>query len=382
MADQLPFEKLPNARRHRAARRRVAAAVLGISVATAGSALAYRAFRPKPEEADRPVSFRVGSVTRYPLEHPPQPIAAGLGAAWALSLQTESEDVNTLYRLDPLTEEVREIDIAPANPEAVAVGEGFVWVAACETVRVHAPDCGGGKTSLLRLDPETGAVLERTPLPGHFADLSVGGGSVWVDAVILEPYRRVVIRIDAATQELSVRECCAGGEGFANSYSAGWLWGGLFRDNTVFQIDPSTLQIHNTFDDLCRISPWEAAVLAAQCDRRELIVGRLDPVSGRFISSPLRSEQYPFQRYAEELVATGNTGWFVERLGETLRVHRFDPDGSVGGPWRVPTAAARYSDFSIGPDPFFLSADAEDKVVWISDFQSGEVLRLAIEPAR
>jgi hypothetical protein len=47
----------------------------------------------------------------------------------------------------------------------------------------------------------------------------------------------------------------------------------------------------------------------------------------------------------------------------------------------VPLGPARASDFSIGPDPFSVAVDAEANALWVSDFQSGEVLRVAVEPA-
>jgi hypothetical protein len=45
----------------------------------------------------------------------------------------------------------------------------------------------------------------------------------------------------------------------------------------------------------------------------------------------------------------------------------------------VPLGPGRFSDFSIGPEPFFVSADTEDGALWISDFISGEIFRIAIE---
>lgn len=372
------FERLTRRRRQRVTRKRLGAVMLAISVAATGSIIAFRALRPQTEQADQPPAYRVGQVTRFRLPHLAQPIAAGLGAGWALSLQTESEDINSLYRLDPNSGEVREIDLAPANPEAVVVGEGSVWVAACETTRRVASACPGGRTSLLRLDPENGAILGRTELPGHFADLSIGGGSLWVDAVILGPYRRVVIRVDARTTELTVHDCCADGEGRVDSYSAGWLWGGLFAGNTALQVDPLTFEIHRTFHDLCLISPWEAVVLAAECDKRQMIIGRLDPIKGRFVASPIRSEA-PMWRFPKNVVATGSTGWFLERSSDAVFVRRFDPDGTVGGPWRVPVGPGRFSDLAIGPEPLFVAAEAEGGAFWINDFSSGQVLRVAIE---
>lgn len=373
------FERMVHRKRRRTVLKRAGAAILGLSVASAGTVLVFQAFRPQPGPVDRPLSYQIGSVTRFRLDHPPQPIAAGLGAGWTLARQTKSEEIHTLYRLDSLTGDVEEIDLGPENPEDIAVGEGSVWVAGCREVSPDTSQCAEGKASLLRLDPRNGAVLGRTPLPGCCHTLFTGGDAVWIDALIL-PNRRVMMRVDPATSELSVRECCNGEAGYVDGYGAGWLWGASLSSGALLQIDPATLQIHRTLQDVCMISPWQEVVLAARCYRDKKVFGGFDPVTGRFIPSALRSTDYPYDRYAEELVATGQAAWFLERR-EKLIVRGFTSDGAIAGPWEVPLGPARASDFSIGPDPFSVAADAEAQALWVSDFQSGEVLRVAIEPA-
>jgi len=90
-------------------------------------------------------------------------------------------------------------------PNAVAVGEGGVWISAPR-------NDGSGAGDVVRLDPSTGEVIARIPvdgLPGWETGgggMAVGLGSVWVTGNIYEgagPDRTIVSQIDPATNEVA-----------------------------------------------------------------------------------------------------------------------------------------------------------------------------------
>ena len=79
-----------------------------------------------------------------------------------------------LWRIDPVTgAPTRSTSIGEGNLAAIALGAGSVWVAS------------QGDDALLRVNPRTGGVVARVPLPGTPQDVALAGGLAWV--AIQEP---------------------------------------------------------------------------------------------------------------------------------------------------------------------------------------------------
>jgi YVTN family beta-propeller protein len=115
---------------------------------------------------------RISSVAVRPTAHTdiglvPSGIATGNDFVWV--------GTPTVLRIDPLTARVTGtttlIDIQrqsfPPTLE-IAYGENAIWVASYDKGRV------------MRLDPDTGSVVENIHVGGHPSGIAVGGGKVWV----------------------------------------------------------------------------------------------------------------------------------------------------------------------------------------------------------
>lgn len=376
------LDRLSRARRRRATRRRLGTGVLALTLAFGGTTLAFRALLPTLDhEAPRPGDATIGDVTTYRIEHPPQSIAAGGEAGWVLARQTHGQWGNTLYRLDAATNAIDEVEMAGWNPEDVAVIGDHIWVVACDADAPYRHgDCDQGRASLLRLHPSSAEVLAARRVPGWGHTLFAGGGYGWIDAVIdseTAPSRRVLFRIDPATGERVLRDCCEDDDGYAFAYGAGWLWGSSFGGETL-QIDPATMRTHRTYRRLCAFAATEESVLASRCVDGRGVVGFLDPISGDLRPTLARFRyQEPFMSGAGILAATGATGWEVRQEDGFALLRKIEPDGRVGEPQRVRLGASRFFAWGLGSDPFSVAADPS--AVWISDYRSGNVVRVAVE---
>jgi YVTN family beta-propeller protein len=149
-------------------------------------------------------------------------IALGEGGLWAIG----SADI---VRVDPATNEiVTKIPIAqnsvgPApNPTALAVGEGAVWVAnrvsTFSSSTLHKPSVRRGIVA--RIDPSTNAVVATIPVGADPFAIAVGHGSVWV------ANRRgfTISRIDPRTNKVVARiPVGSRPQGIAAGHGAVWV---------------------------------------------------------------------------------------------------------------------------------------------------------------
>lgn len=103
------------------------------------------------------------------------------GRDWLGALFSKS----TLFRIDPVTNQLTAEIPLEGFSEGIAIGEGAVWV-------------GTGKT-VTRIDPKTNAVVASIPVGRDTWDrISVGAGSIWV----LKMMDAMVYRIDPATNRV------------------------------------------------------------------------------------------------------------------------------------------------------------------------------------
>src|SRR5262249_50111925 len=144
--------------------------------------------------------------------------AAGAGAVWVTSTAG-----NLLCRVDPHSREVvARIDVGP-SPRFLAVGEGAVWT------------LNQGDGTVSRVDPQTNRLVASIdvgipPRPG--GDIAVGEGFVWVAAKNIP-----VTKIDPATNKVVAQFVARGGDAVRVGHGAVWLCSFILQE--VWRVDPN-----------------------------------------------------------------------------------------------------------------------------------------------
>jgi len=147
---------------------------------------------------------------------------------------------NTLTRIDPATSKV--LQTLPltltglAGPEAIAFGDGSLWVTTTEY------DDGGNLLagSLVRVNPATGQQQATIPIGKGAYDVEVSPGAAWV-ALLAD---NSVLRVDTATNAVAATIPVPGGPvGVAVGAGSLWVSG---SDGKVARIDPATNSIVTT----------------------------------------------------------------------------------------------------------------------------------------
>lgn len=131
---------------------------------------------------------------------------------------------STLLKIDPETNAVvAKLDL-PSESENPFFGDGFVWVTSF------------GHASLLKVDPKTMQVLATIPVGPKPRFLTVGAGSVWT----LNQGDGTVSRVDMTTGKVVATVACGlAGEGGEITFGARSVWATLFNI-PLTQIDAST----------------------------------------------------------------------------------------------------------------------------------------------
>jgi YVTN family beta-propeller protein len=288
----------------------------------------------------------------------PLPGARGLAVAggmlWVL------KGASTVVRIDPATNAVVGKPLrVPTNAEAIAVGDGALWVtsvapgdlaaphddtvtridlatgrtAATITVRrgpldlavtpgaVWAPNAGAGGDSVARIDPRTNRLVGRPVRTGASPQsLAVGGGSLWVanhDA-------RTVTRIDPASGKV-VADIPVGSEPHRVAYGAGAAWVGNWHDNSVSCIDPHTNRVvgapipigaHHAGNLVVGAgSVWVTSDYRVDAAAEDVVVVRIDPQANRAV------ETISVGGHPMDVAATEGAMWVsVADPGTVLRI--------------------------------------------------------------
>jgi hypothetical protein len=316
-------------------RSRVVAALLAVGLVASGGYVAWVAFTPNANP--QPSGLGPGEVHRIRLNGPPQPTAAGEGAAWTAVGTSETEDV--LWRIDAVTEKP---DPLPNTRGAgwPAVGEGFAWV----TCLGKDNPCKG--PSVLKLDPRSGKTLATIPLPEYPFHITTGLGAVWVTMseglAKLDP---VEGRVTAVFEGRYNHVGTAGGSVWATSYdpdrvSKDVVWigtcvGGVGMKETLTKIDAKAVEV--VF----------RAPLASY--------GQM-----RVVGEALWAASHPDDR------------------GDVIEVVQLNPEsGDVAGESvRIPTGELRFMSHGLGSPGVFVAA--ADRSLWLTDFGAGEVIRLGL----
>lgn len=313
---------------------------LGVLLGLGGSS------RPSP--AGGPSLIRPVLEVRIHVPSGAVDIAVGDGAVWVSGFGTVS-------RLDPRTDEVVATIETPGTEDfsRVAVGEGAVWVTA-----------DGGK--VYRIDPATNTVVATIPVGGPIMGVWAGDGSVWVT----RPADGVgeLVRIDPATNAV-VGEPIEVGPGPVSVVSAfGALWVTNTSPPSVVRVDPESGEVR-TVGFTGQVAVGDGSLWAASEDQ----VVRADPETGQ-PTETFHISRAAAVEVAEDLVwvltypESSSPDLFYPIKG-TAALREIDPTDNriVGQPVRIDDL-----------QPMALAAG--EGAVWVADYDSATVTRVALVP--
>jgi YVTN family beta-propeller protein len=229
-------------------------------------------------------------------------------------------------------------------PSAVSGGSGSVWVA----------DPGDGKVS--RIDPGSGAEVDRILVGGGPGSITSGAGAIWVASTV----DATLTRIDPATEAVTQTIPLPGANPGAIAYGAGGLWVADPVARELFEVDPGTGSLRRTVPlDLqpSALAAAGGALWVAGYDSGT--IEKVDPVSGR-ATGRVRVGNGPVA-----LAAQAGSLWVANSLDAT--VSRVDP-----------ATLAVTSTVPVGSGPAALAAGSGS--VWVASRYAGTVSR--IDPGR
>ena len=259
-----------------------------------------------------------------------QPITLA-GASGLVVVNTASDQVSYATRL-------------AGAPGAVSGGSGSVWVA----------DPGGEKVS--RVDPGSGAEVDRILVGGAPGSITSGAGAIWVGSTV----GATVTRIDPATEAVTQTIALPGTSSGAIAYGAGELWVADPVTRALFEVDTVTGSLRRTRPlDLqpSALVTMDGALWVAGYDTGT--IEKVDPASGR-VTARVHVGTGPVA-----LAAQAGSLWVANSLDAT--VSRVDP-----------VALAVTATIGVGSGPAALAAGAGS--VWVANQYSGTVSR--IDPHR
>jgi YVTN family beta-propeller protein len=173
-------------------------------------------------------TFRtVANTTRIAPSPPPLPkggpVAVGAGSVWVANGDA------SIVRIDPQSGAVRaRIDVGN-DPEAIAVGDGAVWVADFED------------DTVTRINPATNTVSGSIPVGQEPSAIAVGAGGVWVP----NTEDNNVERIDPSTGAV-IATIAVGRRPTGVTVGAGSVWVANSLSGTVSRVDPATDRVAAT----------------------------------------------------------------------------------------------------------------------------------------
>jgi len=246
-------------------------------------------------------------------------------------------DTMLLERLDPQTgAEVASITLEGffANEMDVAVGAGSVWVSSAD----------GFADAMLKVDPETGQVVDRIPVPPESpTSLAFGHGSVWVT----NASRGTLSRVDPRTGEVAAKiEVGRGATGVAVDEDSGAVWvasGSFFlgedsENNKLSRVEVATDRVvaevpiaaREPDGGAYRVAVGEGVVWA-QGARGGLF--KVDPATNEVVA------ERDLGGYSSDLAVYGGSVWATAQVSVGTRLYRIDP------------RATRVVASEHGPDP-------------------------------
>jgi YVTN family beta-propeller protein len=278
----------------------------------------------------------------------PSSIAVSNDAVWVAN-----ENGNPLIKIDPKTNTtVDVISLGVGYPENIAAGEGAVWVTGGDLRFYYngSVSATGGLgyqlSSVQRIDPKTGEIVATIPLNGFSWGIAAGEGGVWVTA--WEPSDQpfslgnaVLYRIDPETNKVNRT-----------------IQFGAVVGNATTQFEERDYRVGN-------VAVGEGAVWVSNYDA-ELHQGndtvmRVDPNSNSIVATvAVGIKPYTMSTGAGYL-------WVVDQDNDTMVKVNPKTNTVVGLPRIV---GGGPSDVSVG-----------ENAVWVSNIRDGTVSRISLEKA-
>jgi hypothetical protein len=153
-------------------------------------------------------------------------VASGYGSIWAL------DATGTLHRLSPSSGKVaKRIALPVRAPYNIWIGGGSVWV---------ADDQGA---QMIRITPQTNAVVARLPVGDGPASMAFNGGTAWV----VNHRDRVLSRINIATNRSAPLTILAGDAPERMAWARGRLWI-TGRGTDLLKVNPEDGSLEQTIE--------------------------------------------------------------------------------------------------------------------------------------
>jgi YVTN family beta-propeller protein len=137
---------------------------------------------------------------------------------------------NGLVAVDSGSDSVASTALLSSAPGAVAGGAGSTWVA------------DPAAAAVLRINPVTGAVVDRIPVGGQPGSIVTGAGAVWVASAV----GATVTRINSASETVTQTITLPGSDLAAIAFGNGRLWVADSVARELFEIDPMTGSLERT----------------------------------------------------------------------------------------------------------------------------------------
>jgi hypothetical protein len=326
---------------------------------------------PTPTQVSAAITQTIDTGQRFP-----EGVAVGEGGVWVV---TKKADVNggDLLRLDPVSGEIVSRIPMPSIPGwefgggGIATGLGGVWVVG----EAHEGNDGCCDIVVRRVDPTTNTIAETIHVgPGYDSDVWVDASGIWVLGNAQDGSQHMwLYRLDGATHEVVTKIQIPAFWSQTVFGAGGWIWvfGSARGDapaETLYRIDPSTNEIVDTF------SP-SGAYSFPVAPSGDVIwfahdgLRALDAFSGEQIVGPI---QLPVP-YLAGLVPDGSGGVWV--IGE--------PDVVGTGIWHLRADGRVDASAEHGPDKqakgIAAAFDPSTNSVWIVHSED-TVSRLQITP--
>jgi YVTN family beta-propeller protein len=277
------------------------------------------------------------------------------GMLWVL------KGAGTVVRIDPATNAVVGKPLrVPADAEAIAIGQGALWVASVAGGDLGTP----GNDRVTRIDLATGRTLATVTVPRAPLDLAVTPGAVWVtnsggggDSVA---------RIDPRTNRPTSRPVRTGDSPQSLAVGGGWLWVANHDAGTVTRIDQASGKV--LADIPVPSEPHRVAYGAGAAwvgNWHDNSVSRIDPATNRVVGSPIPIGSH----HAGNLAVGAGDLWVTsdyraDGAAEDVVIVRIDPQANRA----VETIA-------VGGHP--IDVAAAGGAIWVSVANPDTVLRIA-----
>ncbi len=367
--------------------RRVASGIVALVVVAVAGYLVVRAFRPElvpvspidePEAIEAVITQTVDTGRQYP-----EAIAIGEGAIW-VATRDGGEPGGDLVRIDPVTGDIEARIAMPSLPQlefgrgGITIGLGSVWVLGYES-RPDEGRCCDGDVTLRRVDPATNEVAETIPVGPGVGDSDVWADEtgVWVLTFSEGENEMWLYRFDPTTLE-PVTRIDVPADWSQTVFAAGgsiWVFGstsGAAPAEALFRIDPAT----NLIAEVVELGGSDLFSAEPSGDRLWFYRGGLraiDVRTGEEVLSPVRG--LPAESLFR-MVADGGGGVWVFGVSD---------QGEPGGVWHV--NADGVVDARSGEDPGDQAAgiaaafDPGTNSVWIVHYED-TVSKLQITPTQ